>query len=442
MAAFGQAAPPDWFDGSSVDEIAFSEYVLYKHPMRCIHDRLYDIDGLLSDAAVQSEILEYVRPYVKSNVAKNVEKYLNALKLAAYCPELPIQEDRIHFQNGTYFIEDRRFTPEKEFCLNRLPVRYDPEAPVPERWLKFLGELLYPEDIPTLQEFMGYTLLPSNKGQKMMIIIGNGGEGKSRIGRVLRAILGDNMNTTAIDKLSKDKFCRADQEGKLLMLDDDMKLQALDDTNILKAIITMEDKMDLERKNMQSYQGFLYVRLLGLGNGSLSALYDRSDGFYRRQIVLNVREKEAGRVDDRRLGEKLRAEAEGILLWELEGLHRLLANDYAFTISDRAAGNIEAAKKEDNNILDFLASEGYVRFEQNTHATSRQLYTAYRRWCDDNVEKPFAEKTFTGYLKKNEERLKLKYTQNIPTGDGKTARGYMGIHVQINTDAPGQYRFS
>ena len=73
---------------------------------------------------------------------------------------------------------------------------------------------------------------------------------------------------------------------------------------------------------------------------------------------------------------------------------------------------------------------------------TRQLYTAYRRWCDDNVEKPFAEKTFTGYLKKNEERLKLKYTQNIPTGDGKTARGYMGIHVQINTDAPGQYRFS
>ena len=47
-----------------------------------------------------------------------------------------------------------------------------------------------------------------------------------------------------------------------------------------------------------------------------------------------------------------------------------------------------------------------------------------------------------GYLKKNEERLKLKYTQNIPTGGGKTARGYMGIHVQINTDAPGQCRFS
>ena len=166
MAAFGQASPPDWFDGSSVDEIAFSEYVLHRHPMRRIHDRLYDIDGMLSDAAVQSEILEHVRPYIKNNVAKNVEKYLGALKLTAYCPELPIQEDRIHFKNGTYFVEERRFTEEKEFCLNRLPVRYDPEAPVPERWLKFLGELLYTEDIPTLQEFMGYALLPPTKARR------------------------------------------------------------------------------------------------------------------------------------------------------------------------------------------------------------------------------------------------------------------------------------
>ena len=45
-------------------------------------------------------------------------------------------------------------------------------------WLRFLSELLYPEDIPTLQEFIGYCLIPSNKGQRMMVIKGNGGEGK------------------------------------------------------------------------------------------------------------------------------------------------------------------------------------------------------------------------------------------------------------------------
>lgn len=34
-------------------------------------------------------------------------------------------------------------------------------AAVPESWLKFLGELLYLEDIPTMQELMGYCLLPT-----------------------------------------------------------------------------------------------------------------------------------------------------------------------------------------------------------------------------------------------------------------------------------------
>ena len=434
MAAFGQAAPPDWFDGSSVDEIAFSEYVLYKHPMRCIHDRLYDIDGLLSDAAVQSEILQYIRPYVKNNVAKNVEKYLNALKLAAYCPELPIQEDRIHFQNGTYFMEDRRFTPEKEFCLNRLPVRYNPEAPDPVRWKKFLDELLYPEDIPTLQEFMGYTLLPSNKGQKMMIIIGNGGEGKSRIALVLRSLHGDNMNLYSIQKLATDKFARADQVGKLLMVDDDMKTDALPDTGILKTIVTLEDKYDLEQKNKQSFQGTLYVRVLALGNGTLSALYDKSDGFYRRQLVLQVKPKPEGRVDDRSLINKMIAEAEGIMLWCLEGLHRLIAQDFEFTVSERMKKNLDEMKKNDNNIFDFYESSGYIRFEQNTYALSRQIYAAYKKWCDDNLEKPLSERTFSTQLKRDEKRLGIRYDKNLDASGGKKARGYHGIHVQVNTD--------
>ena len=60
--------------------------------------------------------------------------------------------------------------------MNRLPVRYMPDAPEPSCWLAFLGQLLEPEDITTLKEFMGYVLLPTTKGQKMMIVIGKGGQ--------------------------------------------------------------------------------------------------------------------------------------------------------------------------------------------------------------------------------------------------------------------------
>ena len=125
----------------------------------------------------------------------------------------------------------------------------------------------------------------SNKAQKLLIILGKGGEGKSRIGLVMRKILGTNMNVSNIQKVEHNRFARADLEYRLLMVDDDMKLEALKDTNYIKTIVTLEDKMDLERKSKQSVQGNLYVRFLCFGNGSLSALHDRSYGFYRRQII-------------------------------------------------------------------------------------------------------------------------------------------------------------
>ena len=51
-----------------------------------------------------------------------------------------------------------------------------------------------------MQEYIGYCLIPSNKGQRMMVIKGNGGEGKSQIGAVLSALFGSNMKDGSIGK--------------------------------------------------------------------------------------------------------------------------------------------------------------------------------------------------------------------------------------------------
>ena len=430
----GEDNGPIWVDGKSIDEVAFCDSYLLQRPIKCIHNKLYDLNGIVDPEKLKNELYNAIRPYATTNVAKIVERLKDALMIAAYSPEMPMDETHIHFSNGTYSLTDRSFTPEKVFCLNRLPVRYMPDAPKPEKWLSFLTDLLYPEDIPAFQEFMGYTFIPTNRAQVMMIIIGNGGEGKSRIALILRALHGDNMNLYSIQKLATDRFARADQQGKLLMVDDDMKTDALPDTGILKTIVTLEDKYDLERKNKQSFQGTLYVRILALGNGTLSALYDKSDGFYRRQLVLQVKPKPEDRVDDRSLIDKMIAETEGIMLWCLDGLHRLITQDFEFTVSDRMRKNLDEMKKNDNNIFDFYESSGYIRFEQGTYALSRQLYVAYKKWCDDNLEKPLSERTFSTQLKRDEKRLGIRYDKNLDASGGKKARGYHGIHVMVNTD--------
>ena len=118
---------------------------------------------------------------IRSAITKKISSIIELLKITAHVDELAPQTDRIHLANGTLFL-DGRFTHEKdEIVRSRFPVRYTPDAAPPAVWLRFLDELLYAEDIPCLQEYIGYCLIPSNKGQRMMLIKGSGGEGKSQI---------------------------------------------------------------------------------------------------------------------------------------------------------------------------------------------------------------------------------------------------------------------
>ena len=57
----------------------------------------------------------------------------------------------------------------------------------------------------------------------------------------------------------------------------------------------------------------MFARLLAFSNGDLQSLYDRSNGFYRRQLILTTRERQPDRVDDPDIAEKMCCELEGIV---------------------------------------------------------------------------------------------------------------------------------
>lgn len=49
---------------------------------------------------------------------------------------------------------------------------------------------------------------------------------------------------------------------------------------------------------------------------------------------------------------------------------------------------METVKRSSNNVIEFLQSEGYIRFKADSEASSKAIYEAYTRWCDDNAQKP------------------------------------------------------
>ena len=423
---------PFWFDGKNINEALFCDDFLSRHKLIYTDGAFFTPDGRVTDELpLRGEIFEELRCCAVSNIPRKISNILELMKLAARVEDLPPEQDRIHVANGTLFLGGT-FTEDKaRIVRSRLPVAYNPNAPKPDKWLSFLSELLYPEDIPTLQEFIGYCLIPSNKGQRMMVIKGSGGEGKSQIGAVLSALFGCNMKDGSIGKISENRFARADLEHVLLCIDDDMRMEALRQTNYVKSIVTAQGKMDLERKGKQSYQGWMYARLLAFSNGDLQALFDRSDGFYRRQLVLTTREKPTGRVDDPDLAEKMKAEIEGIFLWAFEGLRRLAANNFKFTESARTRENREAVKRDNNNVYDFLESEGYIRLKADVSISSKDCYEIYRMWCKENNLTALKPRSFSDALMAASGKYNLEHCNTVTNPAGRRVWGFMGIEAVV-----------
>ena len=423
---------PEWFTGKTINEPIFCREFLERHHLAYTENSFFTTEGrVTNEDAMRQTIYQQLEPFIVTGMSKKVDDIMKDLRIKAQVTGLLPQTDRVHVQNGTVFLDGSFIEAKNEIVRSRFPVRFNPKVKKPERWLKFLSELFWPEDIPTLQEFIGYCLIPSNAGQKMMVIKGSGGEGKSRIGHVLSRMFGPNAKDGSVGKISENPFARADLEHIHLMIDDDMRLEALKQTNYIKAIVTAKGKMDLERKGKQSYQGWMCARLLAFSNGDLQALFDRSDGFYRRQLVLTTKEKPAGRVDDPDLAEKMKAEVEGILLWAFEGLQRLAANNFKFTESDRTRENREAVKRDNNNVYDFLDSDGYVRLKADMSASSKELYEAYQIYCTENNLPALKPRSFSEALIACQSRYNLEYCNNVTNAAGRRVRGFHGWGATI-----------
>lgn len=423
---------PCWFDKNSVNEVKFCEEFLKEKPLKCVNNVFYSIDGTLSDDVVSGDIYNRLSGFVTNGIARKTDNLLKALKLHCHSENFKICENEIYLKNGI-LRTDGIFYNANKFCVNRLNVSYVPEifscGELPVNFLKFLSEMLDSEDIVTLQEYLGYCLIPSTKGQAALFVIGNGGEGKSCIGVVLREIFGNAMLTGNFQRVETDKFFRYNLQNKLIMLDDDMQMNALPSTGYIKNLITAKIPIDVEAKGQQSRQADIYARFICFGNGSPKALYDKSDGFSRRLIILRTKTVPPDRIPDPNITDKFIAEKEKIFCWIFKGLQRLIANNFLFSVSEKARNNLADMLSENCNIIDFLSDSHYIMFGKEYEATSNDLFGGYSQWCSQNGLTPMKQYSFTSWLKSNSEKYGIRYDGNIISRDNRRVRGFKGIRT-------------
>ena len=412
------------------EEIYITDFVK-THGFKCIKNQLFSVDGAVTDGKTKQLIIKDILPYVKTNHGDKAKKLLSGIKTLCYSEPPEPQLDKLHFKNGTLSKDSNGlftvWSSEKEFCINRINTDYNPNAAKPERFLQYLANLYHSDDCVTLQQFCGYCLLPTTILQQALIIIGEGGEGKSVLGAILNDIFGEvNCCNASIDVLEKN-FGIANVENKLLFIDDDLTEKALNSSRNFKNLVTNKNVIEANKKHVQDNRFKSFVRFICFGNFTLHALYDTSYGFTRRQLVLEAKPKGPNRIDNPFLNQEIiENESEGVLLWLINGLNTLIQNNFKIYVSKRTQEVSDRIKKESDSVSLFLDECCDIKYSPDLSIRSADLVALYNRFCEDNVLIAKKNNMFIAAVKNQGKKRGIKYDENV-VYKGKRARGFTGI---------------
>jgi putative DNA primase/helicase len=277
---------------------------------------------------------------------------------------------------------------------------------------KWLNDVFAPEDIPTVQEIMGYCLVPTTAAGEAFFIVGDGEAGKSGLGTILMGILGKASVSVETQQLVTKQFQVADVEHKLLAYDDDLGSAALTETGLLKKLITADTPIRAERKYADAHQFNSYCRILASANFMLSSLYDDSNGFYRRLHPILVKPKQPNRKVINKFYEIiLEQEKEQIFKWALIGLKRLMENGWKISWSERSRNYLKANKSSAVHFEDFFNETCVVA--ENETTTTADLVKLYKKWCKENGIKEASDRRLSTWFADNSERIGINRSETI-----------------------------
>lgn len=299
----------------------------------------------------------------------------------------------INLRNGLYNVLDRTLAPHTPAFYSTVQIQaaYSPEAKCPA-FLQYLHGVLDEPEICLMQEILGYFLVPLNKAQKSFVLVGAPNAGKSTILSVVQDILLGRENVSNIPWQGLgDRFNKAELFGKLANIFADLPTKAIEDNGFFKAA-TGEDYISAERKNKDPFSFRPYARFLFSCNEIPRNYGDRSDGFYRRLIIIRFSHSVPKAKRDPNLLEKLAAERDGILMWALTGLHRLMEQNYQFTETEDTQEELRRYKVESNSALLFV--EECCVISPDAVSAREEVFDRYREYCVRNGLRAMSQTSF------------------------------------------------
>jgi putative DNA primase/helicase len=392
---------PEWYEITEKGGLKFLPSVLADHMAKnvsafygagCYYFYDHGVYEMREDLAAFAEARSLMLKTAKTNEIGDAEKQWRSV-IRKHVREINANPFIVNVRNGLFNVLDGSFKPHTDeyYSTVQINASFDPAAKCPQ-FLAFLKSCLPESELPLLQEIFGYLLIPINKAQKSFVFVGAPNAGKSTLLSIAQDVLlgKDNVSNIAWQNLN-DRFKTAELFGKLANVFADLPSKAVDDGSMFKSL-TGENYVTAERKNKDPFNFRPYARLLFSCNDIPKNYSDRSDGFYRRLLIVRFDKSVPAEKRDPNLREKIASERDGILIWALDGLRRLMANNYVFSETDRTRDELQRYKTESNSALMFL--EECCEVGEDFECVRETLFEKYGDYCRKNGYKPMSQMNF------------------------------------------------
>ena len=292
-------------------------------------------------------------------------------------------------KDGTVVLREHR---KEDLFTYTLSYPYDPNAEC-VRWRNYLNRVLpIQENQQVIGEYIGYSLMPDHRYQKILWVVGDGQNGKSVLLEIIEYLLGTpNISYLSLSDLTNNDVKRAGIVGKLL----NVSYESSDDidANVMKLLVGGERvlvKNLYKDPVMTSDYGKFICAFNQLPRAELTF------GFFRRLIIVPFDVTIPSDEVDKHLADKLRGELSGILNWVLKAWAELMKRG-EFTTSESCENALETYKLQADNVKLFL-KEMCEPCEFTTAAPD--IHKAYKNFCAESLLKPVGRNKFYSRLEK------------------------------------------
>lgn len=392
------------------------------------------IYGGEAEALVAQEIQKIIDKYATLSIVKEVIAHIKRQTYKSRS-QLVEPKDKLCLKNGVLDIRTGKVEPHSPeyFFLSRIPVDFVATAKC-MRFMKFLSEVVHPDDIPTLQELMGYCLYKGYPLEKAFMLLGSGANGKSVFIKTLIAFLGLlNCSAEPLQKLGKNRFAVAELYGKLANTFPDLSTADLTDTSWFKMLVSGE-MIRAERKNQHPFRFTNFAKLIFSAN-QIPRTDDNTDAFFRRWIIIIFPNQFLGTDADTKLTQKLTTpeELSGILNFAIKGLLRLLKNE-EFSTSQSIAKVRDTYLRESDSVSAYV--QDCLEVASSEYIPKKELYSHYCAFSRENCYPVESENKFHGKLQASIKVIEYKPDLEI---DGKKRRVtcWRGIRIIKDSDKEG-----